>query len=542
MNKSFDLGVVKWHHSLKFRLLTTVLIAMFGLYWLLEHNVSSVLNDVAEEHAKSGIALTSKALSLAIAPHTSAESLHTLSAYFQDLITGPKSDLLYLALYNEQGQLVASSGLSAYNEKLADLPLAQQIQAGQVHVHYPIVMLNDQRGELCFGISLLDFERNITSIHRENLWILFFAVSLAALVLLLRIMQVNKQLSRIIRANNAFSAGNYSARAKVNGGDELALLSRYFNQMADTVSVRMSELHESQEKVKKLNEQLEQRVEERTRALSSALATLEGAQAHLIQSKKLAGLGALVAGVSHELNTPIGNALTVITTLAERNQRIQSRVDKQSLRKSDLDAYIASVVEAQALASRNLRKAAELIQSFKQVAIDQASHQRRRFNLQAMLKEVLLTIQPMLRKQRVAVSMSVDERIDMMSFPGPLGQVITNLIVNALTHAFCHQAYSSRIEIAAVVSDQAPDMISLRIADNGSGIASENLSKLFDPFYTTRLGQGGSGLGLHIVHNVVHNVLGGRIEVSSELNKGTTVLLLLPINAPESSQAEPMSP
>lgn len=530
--------VVKWQHSLKFRLLITLFVAMLSLYWWLEHNVSSVLSDVAQEHAKSSISLTSETLNLAITPYTTSNNLRSLNEYFYSLIADANTDLLYLFLYDEAGNLIASAGRHKYGDASVRLSLSEQIKLGKVHVSKPILLQSQQVGELQFGLSLLDFEQNVANIHRENLWVLFFAILLASLVLLLSIVYVNKQLSRLISASKAFSDGHYQVRVKISSHDELALLSQNFNQMAEIVAARMQELSHSQAEIKALNEQLENRVQDRTQALSNALQTLESTQEHLIQSEKLASLGALVAGVSHELNTPIGNALTVVTTLAEHNQRIQSRLDKQSLRKSDLDTYIAAVVEAQALASRNLRKAAELIQSFKQVAIDQTSHQQRRFNLQDMLKEVLLTIQPMLRKQRVDIDMNVDPNIEMMSFPGPLGQVVTNLIVNALTHAFCHQAYSSRIEIVAAVSEQASDMTSLCIADNGCGIAAENLSKLFDPFYTTRLGQGGSGLGLHIVHSLVHNVLGGSIDVTSELGKGTSVWLMLPVHVPESKQAE----
>lgn len=270
---------------------------------------------------------------------------------------------------------------------------------------------------------------------------------------------------------------------------------------------------------------------ERTKALSEALTRLEDTQHHLIHAEKLASLGALVAGVSHELNTPVGNALTVITTLADKQQDFNQVLAQGSLRKSDLETFVANVQEAQSLTSRNLRKAADLIQSFKQVAIDQTSYQRRHFNLLATVEEVLMTIQPMLRPVNVQIVTDIAPDINLNGFPGPLGQVITNLIANALTHAFDEASSAPLIRILAYPSDNLA-WLCLEVEDNGKGIAPEHIKKVFDPFFTTRLGKGGSGLGLHIVHNLVTGILGGRIVIDSELMRGTKFIMKLPKEAP----------
>lgn len=523
----------KWWHSLRLHLLLTLLLAMVGFYLWIEHNVASVLADVAYEHAKSSIRLTSEALNLAITPHTTLVGLRNLNDYFHELLGGNASGLLYLALYDEKGMILASAGLSAYDPVAASLPLATQIQQGVVHVTQPILVLNHHVGELKYGLSLLDFDQSIKHIHQDNLWVLFFAVLLVGLILLLSFARLNRRFSRLINVSQAFAQGDYHARVQVMRQDELSLLARHFNRMADMIASRMEALKDSQAEVELLNAQLEARVAERTQALSQTLQTLEDAQQHLIQSEKLASLGALVAGVSHELNTPIGNAFTVVTTLSEKNQHMQQRLQEGGLRKSELTAYVNTVDEAILLAHRNLHKAADLIQSFKQVAIDQTSYQRRRFNLLLTVEEVLLTIQPMLRQLPVRIHTQIDADIQMVSYPGPLGQIITNLINNAITHAFTAQSSSPQIQIDATISGDHQECVTLMVSDNGQGIVGDNLKKIFDPFFTTRLGQGGSGLGLHIVHNLVTGIMGGRIMVDSTLGQGTCFTMRFPLNAPE---------
>jgi len=523
-----------WWRSLRFRLLLILLAVMISFYIWVDHNVASVLKDVALEHASSSIHLTSETLNLAITPHTTLSAIQGLNDYFNELLSYDGSALVYLALYDEKGALLAGAGLQHYDEGSAvSLSRSEQIAQGVVHVRQSILILDNQVGELSYGLSLLVFDQNVQRIHQNNLWVLFLAVLLVILVLLFAFVRLNQRFSRLLKASQALVAGDYHVRAPVDREDELTLLAKHFNMMADAVASRIQALESSQEKVEQLNAELEQRVHDRTQALRDTLNRLEDAQQHLIQSEKLASLGALVAGVSHELNTPVGNALTVITTLADKHDAFVERLNQNALRRSDLDAYVVNVQEAQLLTSRNLRKAADLLQSFKQVAVDQTSYQRRSFNLSATVDEVLMSIQPMLRRSQVEVVTEIDAEILLNGFPGPLGQVITNLVVNALTHAFDESSLLPQVRITAALAPDS-DWISLVVEDNGKGIAPEHLKKVFDPFFTTRLGQGGSGLGLHIVHNLVTGMLAGEIHVDSELEKRTRFMMKLPIKAPAS--------
>ncbi len=285
----------------------------------------------------------------------------------------------------------------------------------------------------------------------------------------------------------------------------------------------------AQAELEALNATLESRVQERTQALQSAIDHLQRTQEELVRSEKLAGLGALVAGVAHELNTPIGNAVMVSSTLRDLQQQFEASV-AQGLKRSTLQQFQTHWSEATEVIERNLRRAAELIASFKQVAVDQSSYQRRPFELGEVLHELQLTLSPTLRRSQVELIERVDGGLRMDSYPGPLTQVLMNLVNNAVVHAFDGRAAPHEVRISG---EALPDQrVRITVADNGTGVDPAHLSRLFDPFFTTKLGRGGSGLGLHIVYTLVTDLLGGSVHVSSAPGQGCTVTLDLPCHAP----------
>lgn len=298
----------------------------------------------------------------------------------------------------------------------------------------------------------------------------------------------------------------------------------------------ITEKRAMEQELRRLNTELEQRIAARTQSLSEANAALTEAierlkntQAQLVQSEKLAALGALVAGVAHELNTPIGNGLMSVSALEDRLKVFRQRLESR-LRKSDLDAFLGQVETATDIAQRNLRRASELIVSFKQVAVDQTSSQRRQFSLSEVLHEIVLTLQPMVKRTPVELVVNAPVDVQMHSYPGPLEQVLTNLIQNALMHAFPDRDHG-RIEIA--VEPLGDAAVRIRVQDDGVGIPPHQIDRIFDPFFTTRLGRGGTGLGLHIVHNIVTGILAGHITVGNHPQGGAVFVIECPLQAPK---------
>ncbi|WP_341678388.1 PAS domain-containing sensor histidine kinase [Niveibacterium sp. SC-1] len=280
-----------------------------------------------------------------------------------------------------------------------------------------------------------------------------------------------------------------------------------------------------------LNRTLEARVTERTHELQDMLGQLHRTRDELIQSEKLAALGGLVAGVAHEMNTPIGNALLVASTLRDASHELARRT-REGLKRSTLDEFVREADTATDILLRNLDRAGELISSFKQIAVDQTSSQRRNFHLDELANEIIVTLQPSFRKTPFTVANRVPAGLAFDSFPGPLGQVLTNLVNNAVLHGFEHRAQGS-VEIRARGLDA--ELVEIEVADDGQGIPAEHLRKIFDPFFTTKRGNQGSGLGLHIVHNIVTGLLGGQVSVDSG-PQGTTMRIVLPRRAPQSPE------
>ncbi|MBT9491530.1 MAG: PAS domain S-box protein [Paucibacter sp.] len=281
-----------------------------------------------------------------------------------------------------------------------------------------------------------------------------------------------------------------------------------------------------------LNAELESRVEHRTAELTLALSTLSRAQDELLRSEKMAALGSLVAGIAHELNTPLGNCLTTASTLDELTQQMRRKFEANELRRSAFEAYLNDAQTASSIMLRSMASANELVAHFKQISVDQTSAQRRAFSLQSVVDDVLSLLRSQLRKTGIEVTVEVAlaqaQRLD--SFPGPLGQVLTNLILNASLHAFDGKPADARISIQAAVVDESH--FTLIVADNGCGMKAEVRRRAFDPFFTTKMGAGGTGLGLNIVYNIVTGILGGQIELQSEWGSGSRFVMRLPFIAP----------
>jgi DNA-binding response OmpR family regulator/two-component sensor histidine kinase len=262
--------------------------------------------------------------------------------------------------------------------------------------------------------------------------------------------------------------------------------------------------------------------------LSRTLDELKSARLEIMRSERLAALGALVAGIAHELNTPIGNTVLAASALDDRARDFFGNIG-QGLRRSELERFGADTCKATGLMLRSLHRAANLIECFKQVAVDQTSSQRRAFELATVVDGMAKTLGPSLREAGVRLEIDAAHGVTMDSYPGALCQIITELTRNTLVHAYAPGA-GGVITLKTSVEGAAAR---LEFADRGAGIPPDHLARIFEPFYTTRMGEGTGGLGLHIVHNLIVNVLGGTIETySGGARPGVCFDIRLPLSAP----------
>ena len=298
----------------------------------------------------------------------------------------------------------------------------------------------------------------------------------------------------------------------------------------------ISHLREVESEIRNLNTELEAKVLARThslaeanRELEQALSTMKVMQDEMFRSEKMAALGYLVAGISHELNTPIGNSLMVASTIHEHTQTLANEISAGQLRKTRLLQLIEDTSKGADILMRNLQRAAQLIFSFKQVAVDQSSDQYRIFDLKNTLEEILLTVEPAYKRTAYQLNTDLQPGISMESYPGGLAQILNNVINNTLSHGF-EGRDSGQMQLTTRSLNET--QIELIFSDDGIGIPRQYINQVFDPFFTTKLGQGGSGLGLHIVYNLVTEVLGGSVMLNSEAGRGTLLRFILPKKAP----------
>jgi signal transduction histidine kinase len=403
-------------------------------------------------------------------------------------------------------------GLSKLTEQLASRTelLRNTIDASQADAIGAIDDLSvkmrqrEQKAQETFDRTLSNISRRVLSIA-----VIFLGVILTVGVIIA--LSIRLPLQQIMTSMRAIMNGDYDREVQgLKAKDEVGAMARaveVFRGNAIAKRKTEEELRTSKEKAE------------------AALLELNAAQQNLIDAERLAALGGLVAGVAHEVNNPIGISLTVASSFARRTEAFEQELKSNQLRRSKLDEFVQSSRDAAQQLVANLHRAGELIQSFKQVAVDRSHAERRQFSLSEATDQIVASLRPVLKKSAIKLSVDVPEGLLIDGYPGSYGQILTNLFLNAANHAFA-DGRSGAINITA--RPRGSDDVEIIFADNGAGMTPDVQRQAFDPFFTTRRNEGGTGLGLHIVYNLVTQQLGGRMVLESRVGQGTTFRIIMP--------------
>lgn len=424
------------------------------------------------------------------------------------------NDLQRIALQRLKGRSVAlRQGLAKLSDQLSsrtDL-LRNSIDASQADTIAAIDGLSvkmrqrEQSAQATFDRTLTAISRNVMVIATAFLGLIITAGIIIAL-------SIRLPLQQIMTSMRAITSGDYDRKVQGTAAtDEVGAMARaveVFRENAVAKREAENELRASKEKAE------------------SALLELNAAQQNLIDAERLAALGGLVAGVAHEVNNPIGISLTVASSFARRSEMFEAELRSNApLRRSQLEEFVKTSRDAAQQLVANLHRAGELIQSFKQVAVDRSHAERRQFSLSEATDQIIASLRPVLKKAPITLTVDVPDGLMIDGYPGSYGQILTNLFLNAANHAFPDGKPGA---IAITAKPRGTDDIEISFSDNGAGMSPDVQRQAFDPFFTTRRNEGGTGLGLHIVYNLVTQQLGGRMMLESRLGQGTTFRIIMP--------------
>lgn len=418
------------------------------------------------------------------------------------------SEMNLFASYNPNGLRVpkVSERINGFEERNG------LFEYGTYHIYRPIVFKEERLGYL-----YVEKESSAILNYSFDALLAFgiFSLIAIALVTLLAVKKSQIILEPIIMLAESMQSvakkKNYQIRVNYPGNNEIARLYVAMNALLQETETLTSDL--------------ESRVRSRTQELQNSLENLTLTQNQLIEAEKMAALGNLVSGVAHEVNTPLGNALTGGSIILREVSLIQSSLEEGSLKRSTMDEKLSIIHQSASLLIKSLTQAAELVKSFKRISVDQSTDDLRDFDLRAYLQEILQTYHNKLKHKNVSVEIQGADQINILSYPGTYAQIFNNLLNNALLHAFDEPKQDALIIIAL---EAMPDHITIRFSDNGSGVDEKIKSIIFEPFVTTKRNSGGTGLGMNILYNLVTQKLGGTIQFDSQIGFGTTFELKLP--------------
>jgi len=401
-----------------------------------------------------------------------------------------------------------------------------------------IVMSGRKIGLVEIALTVAEKEEELVRLLRQSLLRtgLVLAVSLMLILAVLDRWMLGP-VAIITRSASRLAEKRLESPMRLDRSDELGDLAQALEKMRLALRDAFVDLERKNSELQAYATTLETRVEQRTldltesnERLSSTVSNLRAAQNSLIEAEKLASLGRLVASITHELNTPLGNAMTVVTALEDSHRVFAEKAATGTMRRSELDHFVKHNADGLEILHRNVARASTLMASFKQVAVDQSSERRRAFDLAAVIQETISTLQPKLKRTPYVIECRVPEGIMMDSYPGPLEQVLINLIMNSVIHGFGDRPYGL-ITLTSELLER--DRVRIVCSDDGVGMTEVVRMRAFEPFFSTRHEQGGSGLGMNVVYSMITGVLGGKVSLRSRPGEGTACIIDLPLDAPE---------
>lgn len=459
---------------------------------------------------------------------TSVWNMDTTQALASLAALSDHPDYVGSAIYDSEGRLFAQHG-------------ALSTPTGEMIVHSVPIFQNEMDtntdiGRLVLRMSTARMDARIAQQTMQTLLVGLAALVAACGLVIIIVHGTTRPIVEMTQATEALAQGEVNVKIGALGRqDEIGDMARALLILRAHEQER-AQLYERQSQHLEI---IEHEVEKRTAELQEALDRLNRTKDELVNSEKLAALGGMVAGIAHEVNTPIGSALMVGTMLSDRLAEFEAEMNEGGVRKSAVASLTRNMSEGMDIIVKSITRAATLIRSFKQVAVDRTSDRRMNFEIGDLMTDIAATLVPRFQP-RVHMEIAAARGLILDSYPGSLGQVITNLAENAFVHGFAGER-SGTIKLSAQALPQ--DQYELIVEDDGAGVPPEHLKRIFEPFFTTRLGQGGSGLGLHIVHSIVTTVHGGSIEVTSPrdllsgLETGTRFRIVAPCIAPEKQRA-----
>lgn len=526
-------------------LLTSIIVA--ATLVLLTSFISAIY--ITHEREKSQLELNTTAWANALA-HLSAPYLITnnkddhkkLKELLQQVITAPNINYVHVYLKNSNDIVSYYVGFNksvyypAIPDQINEINKLAELTYHKNHLELIVKIEQNQQvyGYLYIQSNLKSVDDYIEKLIYIALLLFIFGIILAIILAVIIQARINQPINTMVDSIQKISQSkDYSQRLTKLPLMELDILAQNINVLLNRTQKHITKQDDIHQQSLLKNSNLTKKVTTRTDALKESnqelLSTLEKLhqfQAQLVENEKMASLGDMVAGIAHEINTPIGLGVTASSLMSDKLNEIKQAFEDKTLRSSQLKKFLTQGEENLGIVYRNLERAAKLISSFKKVAVDQSSAETRQFNVKELLEEVILTLKAKLDEKQVEVTIECAEQLIVEGKPGPISQILINLVLNSMIHGF-EQQNNGHINISIMYLSQ---QLHVNYQDDGIGIDENIKSRIFEPFTTTKRGSGGSGLGLHLVYNLVTQALNGHIDFESSIGEGTTFEITVPVS------------